>query len=96
VLAIIRERGVHFEVEMTNRGRSRWASRIVPAPTGIGFETRTVLEFNMDDDDPADVFPRFFANMIGLADGTMNAPSSYLPVARTVFPTGTVTVQRIT
>jgi len=91
---IIALKGKHFEVEIRNSGSSGWTTVVVPKPTGIGFEDEARLRFNIKDDSIDDLFPRFFANMIGLADGTLDAPASYQPIVKKVVPDGTV--QKIT
>jgi hypothetical protein len=90
VNGIIRSKGKHFEVEIANHGSSSWTTVIVPSPTGLGFDSETRLRFNSKDDSIDALFPKFFANMMGLADGTLDTPASYQPIVRKVVPDGTV------
>ncbi len=90
VRGILSSKGKHFEIEIRDRGSSTWTTIVVPSATGLGFDSETRLRFNSKDDSIDDLFPKFFANMIGLADGTMDTAASYQPIVRKVVPNGTV------
>jgi hypothetical protein len=70
----------HIEIDVPDTGVPEWDSGI--------FSDDHELHFPRNQ--PAHVFARFFAHMLGLADGTQNDPNSYTAIARAVIPDATV------
>ncbi|HEX7070869.1 MAG TPA: hypothetical protein VF190_08690, partial [Rhodothermales bacterium] len=70
----------HIEVDVPDTGVPEWDSGV--------FADDHELHFPRNQ--PAHVFARFFAHMLGLADGTQANPASYNEIARAVIPGATV------
>jgi hypothetical protein len=70
----------HIRVRVPNSGVPEWDSGL--------FANRHRLHFPFNQ--PAHVFARFFAHMLGLADGTQGSPNSYRSLVRAVIPDAVV------
>ena len=70
----------HIKIDVPDKGVPEWASGL--------FASDYKLDFPRNQ--PSYVFARFFAHMLGLADGTQNNPNSYTPIARAIIPGATV------
>lgn len=69
----------HIKIKIKDSGQPEWDSGL--------FSSDYKLFFPLDK--PA-LFPKYFANMIGLADNTENNPASYLPIVNKLIPNAEV------
>lgn len=72
---------LHFDVETKASGSSEWDETWLERLVGDKNDLRIKLDATI-----GVRFPRFFANMVGISDGTADDPHSYEPVARKLMP----------
>jgi outer membrane protein OmpA-like peptidoglycan-associated protein len=65
----------HIKIKIKDAGQAEWDSGL--------FSSKHKLFFPIN---VPHIFPKFFANMVGLADGTEDSTSSYLPLVNKLLP----------
>jgi hypothetical protein len=70
----------HIEINVPDTGVPEWDSGL--------FADDHELDFPLNQ--PSNVFARFFAHMLGMADNTETNPLSYQPIVQAVLPGATV------